>query len=160
MNPRKPFQLVLLLALMFSGCAGAKETTPADEVQAFFAAGREANFRGVMCLSPHQEDLSAYDSFADVKYPPTTSVDVLSGPPSRPYQAFARLQGPASSSGTVPPEALAQLTAKARAIGADAIILRQQPADSSPADARRPARVEAVAIKYRWENPEEEARRP
>jgi hypothetical protein len=160
MNPRKPLQLVLLFALMVSGCAGAKEITPADEVRAFFVAGREATFQGVMCLSPHHVDLSAYDSFAGVKYPPTTSVEVLSGPPSRPYEAFARLQGPASSSATVPPETLAQLTTKARAIGGDAIILCQQPGDPSPPVTGRPARVEAVAIKYRWENPQEKARRP
>ena len=157
MNNWKTFGLWLLLALMACGCAGAGERSSADEVQAFFGAVNQANYLGVMCMSPQNVDLSAYTSFMGVKYPPTDSVEVLSGPPSRPYQAFAVLRGgaaPATPSQTVPPADLARFTAKAKAIGADAIIIchRGQPGQTAIGPS---AQVEAVAIKYRLENPGE-----
>ena len=145
---------------MAYGCAGAGEKSSSDEVKAFFGAANEANFLGSMCMSPQYKDLSAYNSFMGVKYPPTDSVEVLSGPPSRPYQAFAVLQGPASSSPTATPDVLAQLTTKAKAMGADAIILCQQPGGPEQKGAVRPAKVEAVVIKYRWENPQEMKKSP
>lgn len=78
---------------------------------------------------------------------------MLSEPPSRPYQAFAVLQSPATqSSPDVSPTVLAQLTNKAKAIGADAIIICRPPA------ADQAAKAEAVAIKYRLEKPEEKPR--
>ena len=160
MNTQKSLWLLLLLGLIACGCAGAREISPADEVKAFFVAANEANYLGLMCMSPQYKDLSAYSSFMGVKYPPTDSVEVLSMPPSRPYQAFAVLQGPASSSPTATPELLAQLTTKAKAMGADAIILCRQPGGPEQTDAVRPAKMEAVVIKYRWENPQEKQGRP
>lgn len=151
MNTSKPLWLLPLLALMLWGCAGVGEKYPSDEVKAYFAAANEANYLGVLCLSPQQVDLSAYTSYMGVKYPPTTTVDVLSEPPSRPYQAFAVLQGGAASQGASP-TMLAQLTTKAKAIGADAIIICRPPA------ADQAAKAEAVAIKYRLEDPAEKKR--
>ena len=155
MPTQKHLWLLLLLASVAFGCAGAREASPADEVKAFFMAANEANFLGLMCMSPQYKDLSAYSSFMGVKYPPTDSVEVLSEAPSRPYKAFAVLQGPASILPTATPDLLAQLTAKARAMGADAIILCRQPGGPEQTGAVRPAKVEAVVIKYRWENPQE-----
>ncbi len=149
MNPVK--LMWLFLVLVVSGCAGAGANPPSDEVKAFFATAQEANFRGVTCMSTHQEDLSAYNSFLGIQYPPTAVVEVLSQPPSRPYQAFARLQDPASVSAAGDAETVARLTAKARSIGADAIIFCQPPPGVP---------VEAVVIKYRKENPAEKPSRP
>jgi hypothetical protein len=150
----KTLGILLLSALMAYGCAGASEKSSSDEVKAFFMAANEANFLGLTCNSPQYKDFSAYSSFMGVKYPPTASVEVLSGPPSRPYQAFAVLQGPASSSLTATPDLVSQLTTKAKAMGADAIILCQQTGTVPP------AKVEAVVIKYRLENPEDMVKRP
>ncbi len=160
MNNWKTLGILLLLALMVYGCAGTGEKSSSDEVKAFFMAANEANFLGLTCMSPQSKDLSAYSSFMGVKYPPTDSVEVLSGPPSRPYQAFAVLQGPASSSPIATPGLLAHLTTKAMAMGADAIILCPQPGGPEQTGAVRPAKVEAVVIKYRWENPQEKQGRP
>lgn len=153
MNIGKPLCLWLMLVVTAWGCAGVSEKYPSDEAKAYFAAANEANYLGVLCLSPGQVDLSAYTSYLGVKYPPTAAVEVLSEPPSRPYQAFAVLQSPASqSSPDVSPTVLAQLTDKAKAIGADAIIICR------PATAAPPAKAEAVAIKYRLENSEAKTR--
>jgi uncharacterized lipoprotein YddW (UPF0748 family) len=144
--------LLLVLALTLCGCVGATEKYPSDQAKEFFQAANEAKFRGVWCQSPERIDLSAYTPYMGVKYPPTTSVEVLSAPPSRPYQCFAVLEGAraaAARPGTVAPEALAQFTAKAKDIGADAIILRFPP---EAVGAHRSARMEALAIKYRLEN--------
>ncbi len=160
----KTLGLLLLLALAACSCAGVEEKYPSREAQAFFTAANEANFRGVMCQSPQHQDLSAYTSLMGVKYPPTSSVEVLSEPPSRPYQAFARLQCSAAAASPASPDVssavLTQLTDKAKAIGADAILICAPPAGPGRQDAVRPAQVEAVAIKYRLENPEEKKRRP
>jgi hypothetical protein len=145
MNTWKTIWLLLLLGLSVWGCAGVEEKYPSKEAKTFFSAANEANYLGVLCMSPNQVDLSAYTSLMGVKYPPTASVEVLSEPPSRPYQAFAVLQGDSTSaddSQNVSPAVLAQLTTKGKAIGADAIILCRTPG----------ARAEAVAIKYRLEN--------
>ncbi|MCX5889792.1 MAG: hypothetical protein NTY36_10115 [Deltaproteobacteria bacterium] len=160
MNTQKNLSLLLLLGLIACGCAGVSEPSPSDEVKAFFMAANDANFLGLTCMSPQSKDLSAYSSFMGVKYPPTDSVEVLSGPPSRPYQAFAVLQGSASSSPIATPGLLAQLTTKAKAMGADAIILCPQPGGPEQTGAVRPAKVEAVVIKYRWENPQEKQGSP
>jgi hypothetical protein len=146
-----PPWFLFLAALIFCGCAGTGvvEKSPPEEVKAFFTAGNEAVFRGLRCAPAGQVDLSAYAAFMGVKYPPTDSVEVLSQPPSRPYQTFAVLQYTESSapsaSGNPRPGVLAQFIAKAKAIGADAIIMRQTP--------DCPTGVEAVAIKYRLEVP-------
>jgi hypothetical protein len=153
----KSLHFLPLLALLACGCAGAGEKSDSDEVKAFFAAANEANFLGVACLSPQHVDLSAYTPLMGVKYPLTESVEVLSGPPSRPYQAFAVLQAnrasASPSSQAIAPAVLAQLIAKARTIGADAIIICPPPTAEA-------AKVEAVAIKYRLENSEDKKRRP
>src|SRR5271157_3599494 len=129
MNTGKRLGLWLFLALTAWGCAGVNEKYPSNEAKAYFAAANEANYLGVGNLSPQHVDLSAYTSLMGVKYPPTAAVEVLSEPPSRPYQAFAVLQSPASqSSQNVSPTELAQLTNKAKAIGADAIIICRAPA--------------------------------
>ena len=160
----KIYGLLLFLAPAVCSCTGVEEKYPSREAQAFFAAGNEANFRGVMCQSPQHKDLSAYTSLMGVKYPPTSSVEVLSEPPSRPYQAFARLQcaTPTASSASpdVSPTVLAQLTDKAKAIGADAILICAPPGGPGRQDVVHPAQVEAVAIKYRLENPKNPKRRP
>jgi hypothetical protein len=147
MNTWKPLWLFPLLALMLWGCAGVSEKYPSDEAKVYFDAANEAHYRGVLCQSPQQVDISAYASYMGVKYPPTVRVEVLSEAPSRPYQAFAVLQGPSQD---VSPTVLAQLTDKAKTIGADAIIICRPPA----------AKAEAVAIKYRLENPAENKGRP
>ena len=144
MNTWKTIWLLLFLGLNVWGCAGVDEKYPSKEAKTFFSAANEANFLGVQCMSPSRVDLSAYTSLMGVKYPPTTRVEVLSEPPSRPYQAFAVLQGDSASTDTSQNGAsavLAQLTAKGKAIGADAIILCRP----------QGARAEAVAIKYRLE---------
>jgi hypothetical protein len=53
-----------------------------------------------------------------------------------------------------------EFTTKARAIGADAIIICRPPDRPGQAAADRPAKVEAVAIKYRLENPHQQTGRP
>jgi len=56
------------------------EKPPDAGVKAFFAAAREANLRGMTCLTPRNYvDLSAYAPVMGVKYPPTDSVEILSG---------------------------------------------------------------------------------
>jgi len=152
----KRLGLLLFLTLIALGCVGVKEKYPSDEAKACFTAAKEANYLGVMNMSPQCVDLSAYTIYLGIKYPPTTTVEVLSEPPSRPYQRFAVLQGPAASDSPVSREVsstvLAQLINKAKAIGADAIIICR--------DSDQPAKVEAVAIKYGLEHPEEKPRRP
>jgi len=141
--------LLLVLAPAFFGCAGVAEKYPSNEAKTFFSAAQEANYVALMCQSPHQADLSGYTPYLGIKYPPTTHVDVLSALPIRPYQAFAVLQSANSARSSTSidndPEVLAQLTNKAKAIGADAIVICGSPA----------SKVEAVAIKYRKENPQE-----
>jgi hypothetical protein len=149
-NIGKRLGLLLSLTLIAWGCVGVKEKYPSDEAKAYFAAANEANYLGVLHQSPKHVDLSAYTIYLGVKYPPTTTVEVLSEPPSRSYQAFAVLQGSDASdspaSRAVSSAMMAQLINKAKAIGADAIIVCRC--------CDQPAKVEAVAIRYRLENPE------
>jgi len=156
--PVLPFLAVIIL---MAGCAGIAQKAPPDEVKAFFVAANEANYLGVQCLSPNQVDLSGYTHLMGVKYPPTQEVDVLSRPPSRPYQAFAVLEGSApNTSETYEPSLLEGFKDKARAIGADALIF------SRPADRRglpglsNSSKIEAVAVKYRMEEPKGRPKRP
>lgn len=126
------------------------------ERKAFFAAAQQANLQGIMCMNPKQYvDLSAYAPFLGVKYPPTASVDILSGPPSRPHQVFAVLQCTAAaaspSSGSLAPAVAAEFTAQAKSIGADAIIIRPSRDDHNQKKVES-NKWEAVAIKYRLEN--------
>jgi hypothetical protein len=158
----KPLWLLFFLALNVCGCVGATERYPSDQAQDFFQAANEANFQGVYCQSPQHVDLSAYSPYLGIKYPPTDRVDLLSAPPSRPYQCFAVLEGAAaaSNSGTIPPEVLAQFIAKAKAIGADALILPPSQGNSEGDAGRSQRRLEAAAIKYRLEITPEKKRSP
>ena len=52
------------------------------------------------------------------KYPPTTRVDILLGPPSRPYKQIAILENKADNSTT----AMARIREKAKEMGADAVM--------------------------------------
>lgn len=147
---------LLLPALIFCGCAGVAENHSDAERRAFFAAAQQANLQGLTCMNPRQYvDLSGYAPYLGVKYPPTDSVEILTKPPSKPHQAFAFLQcaGPAAvnPSGILAPAVLSELTSQAKAIGADAIIVRtgRDHTDQKNGGADK---VEAVAIKYRLEN--------
>jgi hypothetical protein len=53
-----------------------------------------------------------------VKYPPSSKVDILLEPPSRPYKQIAILQSKAENSTT----AMARIREKAKELGADAIM--------------------------------------
>ncbi len=156
MNTCKLPCFLLLPALLLCGCVGGTESQSDAERRAFFAAAQHANLQGLTCMNPRQYvDLSGYAPYLGVKYPPTDSVEVLTKPPSRPHQAFAFLQcaGPAAvnPSGTLAPGVLAELTTQAKAIGADAIIVKtgRDHTDQKNGEADK---VEAVAIKYRLEN--------
>jgi hypothetical protein len=147
----KRLGLLLSLTLIAWGCVGVKEKYPSAEAKAYFTAANEAYYRGLLQQFPQCVDLSPYTIYLGIKFPPTTTVEVLSEPPSRSYQAFAVLQGPGASdspaSWPVSSTVLAQFINKAKAIGADAIIICR--------GGYQPASVEAVAIKYRLETPEE-----
>ncbi len=143
--------IMLVAAAAAAGCSTAvRQRSPSEDVKAFFIAANEANFLSAQqCVAPpHSLDLSAYGHLMDVKYPPTQRVEVLSGPPARPYHPFAVLEGvksraPRSSDGIL----IEGFKERARQIGADAIILCR-PEEGSTASAR----MEAVAIKYRIED--------
>ena len=137
---------VLLAVALTAGCGGIQQKSPANDVKAFFMAANEAKFLDArQCLSPCALDLSTYAHLMNVKYPPTLSVDVLTGPPSRPYQPFAVLEGSDPLNSSVAGTSLIEgFKDKAREIGADAIIICQ-PTTS---------KIEAVAIKYRLEEVE------
>ena len=53
MNNWKTLGILLLLALMAYGCAGAGEKSSSDEVKAFFVdRSMNANFLGLTCTVP------------------------------------------------------------------------------------------------------------
>jgi hypothetical protein len=134
--------------LVFAGCTEVTLQSPSRDVKAFFMAGNEANFLGLQSLSPSGADLSAYSHLMGVKYPPTLKVDVLSQPPSRPYQSFAVLEcEPASY--TTSGELMEGFKNKAREIGADAIILYHSMPEQGLAGTPPHLRMRAVAIKYK-----------
>jgi hypothetical protein len=141
--------LILITAFpVASGCAESQLMSPSPEVKAFFVAGHEADFLGTLSSSSGAIDLSAYSHLAGVKYPPTTNVDVLNQPPSRPYRPFAVLEY--ESSATCASEALiADLRSKAREIGADAIIVCQPGMNQGLAGLPPSTKVHAIAIKYK-----------
>jgi hypothetical protein len=145
------FPFLLLLAVIFlAGCAGGEPRSPSAKTRDFFAAAHEANCAAVRCLSPNQVDLSGYTRFMGIKYPQTQKVDVLSCPPSRPYQAFAVLASPAPGAAeTSDHNWLEDLKTQARALGADAIILsRRADSDGVPGQ-QQSCQIEAIAVKYR-----------
>ena len=160
----KHFQVLGFLGALTlaGGCAAVGQQSPADDVKAFFLAAHEANFLGVQCFSTKNLDLSGYSHLIGVKYPPTQSVDILNGPPSRPYQAFAVLeaQDPYSSSETYDAKVLAGFTSKAKAIGADAIIICGASGQAAPPLLQKSSKLAAVAVKYRLETGPELGKRP
>lgn len=141
---------VLMVIVLTAGCGGIRRKSPPEDVKAFFMALNEAKFLSArQCLSPqvssHSLDLSAYAHLMEVRYPPTLSVDVLTAPPSRPYQPFAVLEGSNLPNSKVAAASLIEgFKNKAREIGADAIIICQPTAP----------KIEAVAIKYKLEEVE------
>ena len=58
-------------------------------------------------------------------YPPTLNVDMLDAPPSRPYTEIGVIDAPGEP-GALRSQVLAQIRDKARALGADAVILTDQ----------------------------------
>lgn len=133
-----------------AGCAASHQQSPSQEVKAFFVVGQEINFSGFRDLSPKCMDLSGYSRFMGIKYPSTQSVEILTAPPARPYQAFAVLESPPSHL-PLGEETIHKLTDKAKNIGADAIILTCAP--EAPSGSVTPAssqgKTVALAIKYR-----------
>jgi hypothetical protein len=150
------FLLLALAVISYSGCANVNQpgqsqevsvTPQSQEVNAFFVAGNEAHYRGLLANSSSNVDLSAYSRQMGIKYPPTVQVDVLQAPPSRPYKSFAVLEckpGPHSTPG----EMLEGLKNKAREIGADAIILRHPIPDRGQSGISPAAAIQAEAIRY------------
>lgn len=65
------------------------------------------------------------EPLTQVVYPPSQLVEVLQAPPQRPYVALARLRGEAPA-GTAGVQVVAALQQKAAALGADAIIVRDE----------------------------------
>jgi hypothetical protein len=152
-NSGRLFGIFLLAVILTAGCTSMGSNSSSDEVRAFFVTAQEANYLGVLCMSPRQMDLSSYSHLMGIKYPPTHSVEVLNSPPSRPYQAFAVLESPVPyASETYDPALLEDFKNKARAIGADAIILFPPKVEILPRR-QNSAKMEAVAVKYRLENP-------
>ena len=146
-----PVWPLLAVIILMAGCGGVGQKSPPDEVRAFFAAANEANYLGVMCLSPNQVDLSGYTHLIGVQYPPTQKVDVLSSPPSRRYQAFAVLESSIPyAAETYDPGLLEALKNKARAIGADAII--QHPCRQFQKDRQGGGRVQRFPFPYQERN--------
>jgi hypothetical protein len=150
------FLFLALAVIGFSGCAGVHQPgqsqevsvkSQSQEVKAFFAAGNEAHYRGLLDNSSGNVDLSAYSQQMGVKYPRTVRVDVLKSPPSRPYKSFAMLEcipGPHSTSEAV----LEGLKNKAREIGADALILSHSGPDQKKPGMPPASTIQAEAIRY------------
>lgn len=129
-----------------SGCGEINRSSPSQEAKEFFVAGKEANYRALQSPTSGSADLSAYAHLMEIKYPPTSQVEVLRKPPSRPYKSFAVLEfEPAPNSRTE--EAVEGLKGKAREIGADAIILQTGPDQELSGKPPR-GKMQAVAIKY------------
>jgi hypothetical protein len=142
--------LLFPAAIFLAGCAGGEPRSSSAEARDFFAAANEANCSAVRCLSPNQVDLSGYTRFMGVKYPPTQKVDVLSCPPSGPYQAFAVLASPAPGAADHSDHNwLEDLKTQARALGADAIILSRGADGDGVPGRQQSCKIEAIAVKYR-----------
>jgi hypothetical protein len=140
--------LFLCLAVMgVSGCAAVNLKSPSQEVKAFFVAGNEASYLALKCPSSSYVDLSAYSHLMGIKYPPTLKVDVLSGPPPRPYKSFAVLEYEPSDNGKTE-EVMEGLKNKAREIGADAIILSHSGLGQGLPGMPPTSKIQAVAVKY------------
>lgn len=130
-----------------SGCSGANLASTPHEVKTFFVAGKQANYLALQCPTSGYVDLSAYTHLMEVKYPPTTQVEVLKQAPSRPYKSFAVLEYEPAPHSRVE-AALEGLKDKAREIGADAIILCQPMPNSGTAGTAPAGIMQAVAIRY------------
>jgi hypothetical protein len=147
MNKFKDVILILAAGVLLAvGCRGGEVThSSSPEVRAFFVAGQQARLLGMRdTLSRESIDLSAYAHLMEVRYPPTTKVDVLKGPPAQSFVLFATLKGPKPPGAACDDPAVIQgFTAKARDIGADAIIICSPGASDSS--------LEVLAIKYKRE---------
>ena len=140
--------LLLGSAVMgLSGCTAINVKAPSREVKAFFVAGKQANYLALQCPTPGYVDLSAYSHLMEVKYPPTTQVEVLQKAPSRPYKSFAVLEYEPAPHARLE-DVVEGFKNKAREIGADAIILCQTGPDSGLAGTPPAAIMQAVAIRY------------
>ncbi len=162
MRPRHlPVAISLAAMILTAGCAGIGQQSPSDEVKAFFVAANEANLLGVQCSSTKQLDLSGYAHLMGIKYPPTQSVEVLSSPPSRPYQAFAVLEASVRyPSETYDATLLEDFKNKAKAIGADAIIFCRPTDGAGLPLLQKSSKLGAVAVKYRLEEGQDRTKRP
>lgn len=137
---------VIVVVLLLAGGCGGVVTRSSPEIKTFFLAGQEARLTGMeKTLRQERVDLTAYAHLMEVKYPPTSKVEVLQGPPVQGYVVFAVLQGPK------PPDVpsddskiIEGLKTKAQAIGADAIIICQDPHGAEN-------NLEVLAVKYRLE---------
>jgi hypothetical protein len=140
--------IFLFLGPAVIGVSGCAETrSPAQEANAFFVAGKEAQYLGLQCSSSGYADLSAYDHLIKVQYPHTSQVEVLREPPSRRYQAFATLEyDPTPPAGSE--DVVEGLKGKAREIGADAIILCPSGPDQGLSGITAKGKMPVVAIKY------------
>lgn len=142
------FGVLASIVVVAIGCTEYALKSPSPDVKTFFMAGREANFLSTMDGASGDVDLSAYAHLAGVKYPPTQKVDVLSQPPSRPYQSFAVLEYKRAAGSSTQTQ-LEGLKSKAREIGADAIILCHPGVNQGLPGLPPSGSMQAVAIKYK-----------
>jgi hypothetical protein len=146
-----PATLVFVLALtvtVLAGCAQYSVKSPSQDVRTFFVTATETNYLGTINLSPGCVDLSAYSHLAGVKYPPTSIVEVLNQPPTRPYKSFAVLEydSPSHPNNAAVIEGFKE---KAKEIGADAIVICQPGSNPGLAGLAPSSKMQAVAIKYK-----------
>ncbi|MBM4273394.1 MAG: hypothetical protein FJ134_02890 [Deltaproteobacteria bacterium] len=138
--------LTTAFLILTAGCSGVVTRSATTEIKTFFLAGQEARLTGLkQNLCPEKVDLSAYAHLMEIKYPPTSTVEVLKDPPVRAHVIFAVLQW------TRPPEVpcddprvVEGFKTKAQAVGADAIIICK---DSHGAKNN----LEVLAVKYKLE---------
>ena len=95
-------------------------------------------------------------------YAPTQTVDVLSAPPSEPFESIARLQLTDPTGTATRSQLVAQLTATAKSLGANALVIEQvtlaggAPVSFNPAGGQMQggstdagaASITALAIRY------------
>jgi hypothetical protein len=79
------------------------------------------------------------------QYAPTSLVEVLSAPPAKPYVEIARIRVQGSA-GESPAQLLAALQAKAGALGADAIIVKDESSSLPPAVTYNPSGGQYTAV--------------
>ena len=155
MHTWKPPWFLLLTALMICGCAGAGvvEKSPPRRSQGLLCRGQRGQLPGVGMLAvPDRRSCHVY-----LLHGGQLPAHRLRGRPLRAAlpalrQAFAVLQCAAATSPT--PTVLAQFTAKAKAIGANAIILSPAGDGSGQQDERPgPPRRKPWPSSTAWKNP-------